>query len=837
MKCSDKVRAAGAAIGREVSDEDLKDIQGRLAGAMRELARRDPETWRSMTANQRIAAAGELVAAEVERVATQRLRNAELQILKTSETNGRIQAIQEANAGRPGHSGTRAEALKRDIVNSHLYEGEVRRELVSGLMDTIDAAMSSEGQSLPRRVLSFVFDVENPLMTRDLIREVFANADGHTGNPLAKGGASAWLTTIAGALKRFNAAGGDVGTLDYGYIPQLWDTSRVRNAGAEGFAEAVLPHVDRRRYVREDGAMMNDEEVLTFLRKASASIATEGLNKVEPGQFRGQGKRAERRNDHRQIHFKDGDSYIAVMQQFGEGSMYDAMLRHIGGMARDIALLERYGPDPAAQARLQFDTTALADEKPVQSLSGSLSINPQTYWNILTGVTGTPVDVRIADAGFTLRSLQTAGKLGFALWSSLADLGNVVITAGYNRVPFWTLMESIAAQGGKEGREFLAVQGIISDSVASSLDRWSGDHLSQRWSGRMANATLKLSLLRAWTDGLRQGFKLSLGAKLADLVKTEWSSLTEFDRLRLTRSGITAADWEKLGAVTPAVWRGHEVLTPQAIASSGVEGSQQLAARLFGFVHDESEYAVVESDLATRAITTWGGQSAGTAAGEIARTVMQFKATPIALITRHWRRMLEGGSAEGAPILANRWAYGMALLGSGLALGAIGEQASQVLAGKDPINPVDHPKFWLKALLRGGGLGIVGDIFLTDTTDSRSPQEALGRITLGPSFGTAADVWELSKGNIDEYLAGKDTHAAAEALRLGRSLTPVNNVWWVKPALDHGLLNALNESMSPGYLQRVQDKARAQWGQRYWWALNDDLPSRPPDLGEAFGQQ
>jgi hypothetical protein len=58
------------------------------------------------------------------------------------------------------------------------------------------------------------------------------------------------------------------------------------------------------------------------------------------------------------------------MKQFGRGTLYDAMMAHVGGMSRDIALVERYGPDIQANARLQFDLAARADGRQPENLSG-----------------------------------------------------------------------------------------------------------------------------------------------------------------------------------------------------------------------------------------------------------------------------------------------------------------------------------------------------------------------------------------------------------------------------------------------------------------------------------
>ena len=146
------------------------------------------------------------------------------------------------------------------------------------------------------------------------------------------------------------------------------------------------------------------------------------------------------------------------------------------------------------------------------------------------------------------------------------------------------------------------------------------------------------------------------------------------------------------------------------------------------------------------------------------------------------------------------------------------------------------PKFWTKALAQGGGAGFLGDIILSDTTDDRGQLDSLGRIAFGPSFGSLADIYELTKGNIDEAIAGKDTHIGAEALKFAKSHLPYVNLWYTKAALDHLLLHGIQETLSPGYLQRVQSKAKKDWGQEYWWKPGEATPDRAPDLSAIGGQ-
>ena len=262
----------------------------------------------------------------------------------------------------------------------------------------------------------------------------------------------------------------------------------------------------------------------------------------------------------------------------------------------------------------------------------------------------------------------------------------------------------------------------------------------------------------------------------------------------------------------------------------------EVVSKVLGLITDESEYAVINPDIATRAIQTWGGQQAGTGVGELARATMQFKSFPIAMISRHWRRMLDAPKGlDGAPALANRAVYAAAMLLTTTVLGAIVFQTKQIIQGKDPID-MTTPKFWTRAAAQGGGAGFVGDILLGDTTADRSNLDSLGRIAFGPTFGSAADLYDLTKGNVDEMIAGKDTHIGAEALRFTRSHAPLVNLWYTKAAFDHLLLHSVQENLSPGYLDRQRKRAAKDWQQDYWWEPGEVTPDRAPDLSAIGGK-
>lgn len=824
--CKQQINAARAAQGRNgLTAAQEAAIDSRMSAKLRQLARTD-ENWQSYSRDQRYLLAAQAAQQDLAAEAARKVANAQRQVLRAAETEQRIAEVQAWKKG------TRTDALVHDFERTHNYIDGIKRDATRGLMDLIQAAGSRQDATAGRQALMVLFDAQNPAMTRDLALEVFAQGKAGTGNALAKAGADAWLKTTEALRQRFNAGGGDVGRLDYGYLPQAHDQVLVLQAGQEAWAQKVLPMLDRSRYLREDGARMSDGEVLDALRGAWETISSDGANKTAPGSFKGNGARANRGSESREIHFADGEQYLGYLREFGRGSMYDAMIGHVGGMARDIGLVERYGPNPNSQARLQIDNAKRADGDGARSFG----MRPESFWDQLSGTSGTPASARIANVAQHVRNIETFGKLQGAVLSSVTDLGTYFVTTGFNKLSYWDAVRNLATAGGSEAKQFMNAHGMIAESMISDLNRWAGENVAQSWSGRISNATMRLSLMNFWTDSLRRAFQLTHMAGIGRMADTPWAGLAEYDRWRLQSKGITEADWGVIQSAPRDEFRGQQMVTPDGIYATEHPDAPQIVAKYLGMLSDESETAVINPDLATRVWASGGGTQSGTVRGEMARAVMQFKSFPVAMMSRHWRRMLETPQGmEGAPVPANRLAYAGAMMVSLTALGAIAFQTKELVKGKDPVD-MTTPKFWTRALAQGGGLGFVGDMLLSDTTEDRGKLDTLGRALLGPSFGSAADLWELTKGNADEYLAGKDTHAGAEGLRFARGHLPLVNLWYAKAALDHAGLNALQENLSPGYQARMQAKARKDWGQGYWWAPGDAAPQRGPSFEQIAGQ-
>lgn len=838
--CIKKVQAAAG--GRKLSDAKIQAIDDAISGKMRELARLDPEGWQAKSRDQRITEAATAAMQDIQATAARKEMLTGMQAIKAAETAARIADMKRVSAQKV----TQSQALAREIETSQNYVHAVHDDAVSTLGDMLDAAGNKDGTGLLRNLGMRIFNLDNPAMTADVVREVFKGADGSTGNRVAQAGARAWLDTIERMRVRFNAAGGDVGRLDYGYLGQAVDSMRVRGVTADQFAEKIVPLLDRRRYLNEDGSMMTTQQVAAIVKAAHETLASDGINKTEPGQFKGAGVRANRGSESRVLHFKDGDAWMAYMGEFGEGSLYDSMMGHVGAMARNIGLVERYGPNPDQTFRVQADIAERADGRGTVA-NRSWGNTPQARWDILTGKTSSPENAFVAQVGQDVRNIQTAAKLGSAVVTSLTDVGTIAATLHYDRLPYFDMLKNLGRNLDKDHRAFLKAHGVIAESLTSTMNRWTGDHMTNGLTGKVANSVMKLSFMNAWTDGLRNAFSATMMQGFAKKLGKGWAQLDEWDRFLMERKGITEQDWAIITKAEATEHGGSKFLTRDGILATGDDGAQTAATKWMAFVSDEAQFAVINPDMATRAIATGGGLPAGTLRGEAMRSFMQFKSFPTAMITRHWGRLFDTPQGmEGAPAgfgaqtstgaAINRMAVMAGLNVSLMMLGAIVLQEKAILGGKDPYD-MTQGKFWVKAMGQGGGLGYVGDFLTKDPTEQRGSNfEQAGSVVLGPAGGAVAGLaGDLLLTNAWEAAKGKDTHAMGEAIRWGNSQLPYASLWQIRGAWDHWFVHNLQEAANPGYLGRMRSRAMKDWQQDYYWAPGEIAPDRAPDISRMAG--
>lgn len=260
------------AIGRNPTRADLEAFQGGLTQQMRELARRDRTAWQSMSHEQRLQAAADAAAREAVASADKAAQRKASNLLAQSRETQRLTARAEQKA-QQGSAQAFHDALFERLVQVDTYISGLRNEALSDMLDAINAV---EGR--------FLNLMDDPAKVQAFAKAVL---DGDTSDPAMAKAAKAYIDTMEALRNRANAAGADIGKLDYAYLPQPHDTGKIARTGVDKWVADVLPRLDRERYVAADGSLMTDDQVADLLRGAWTTLATEGRSKMEPGAARG----------------------------------------------------------------------------------------------------------------------------------------------------------------------------------------------------------------------------------------------------------------------------------------------------------------------------------------------------------------------------------------------------------------------------------------------------------------------------------------------------------------------------------------------------------------------
>lgn len=818
------INAVQQAASRRLTQQEIKNIEDRIYRNMRQLARNDPASWRAMTDAERLRRAGQLAANELTNEAALKKRRVAL----TIAARQRLDAFIKTYQGKDG----KLEALNRTIAfhadgKSNFLSVESRGKA------TRDYALSQIQEAFEAVDPRFFHLFEDEASVRDLVYEMRGQ---DTGNVRAKKGAKAWAGVTELLRQRFNDAGGDIGYLENWGIPQHHSMEKVGRVPQDKWVSDVIGKLDRKYYIKDDGQLMSDAELTTFLGEAYNTIATGGLNKLSDTGMRISGARSNRGNASRQIHFKDADSYLEYQREYGDRSLWEVMVGHLEGISKDIALLETYGPNPDHVFRSILDEVTAEQATANPERTGRikrLANSTENLYNFIAGKTQPIANPHIARWSDNIRNWMVASRLGSALLASFSDLGTMYMSAKVANIPMNRLfMNQLEAMNPANRTELARARraGLAMESLLGSVNRWAMDNMGPSVSRWAATAVMRASGLTAWTDAHKRAYGVTMMGSLGEVVSRapDLRSLDDSDFRILKSKGITEQDFSVWKLAQQEDWGNGNttMLTPEsimripdaAVMHLGLPERVRFEAmrRLLAAVSEEVDMAVITPG-AREQLFTGGGLQRGTWKGELTRSVFLFKSFPISVVLRHWTR------AMGMPSAGGRAAYIAAFLASTTMLGALSQQLNDMASGRNPREMAgkDAGKFWLGALLKGGGLGLYGDFLLSDHT--RYGGGALASM-LGPVAGLVDDVVKLAQGIPLNAVEGKPEQTGGDLVKLGKGLIPGANLWYAKAALDHMIFNQLQEYFSPGYLRKVEQRSKKQFNQTYWWRPQDVTP-------------
>jgi len=677
----------------------------------------------------------------------------------------------------------------------------------------------------------------NKAQLKNMIKEVFGE---NTGDASAKELSLAWKEAAEYLRKRFNAAGGAIPIRSDWGLPQQHSTLKVREASFEEWREFIFARLDLEKMKdMETGLRFSSEKLETVLFDVYETIRTEGYSKVKPGGRPVGGKSLANRNaDHRFLVFKNADAWMEYQQKFGNDNPFDTMMGHISNMSRDIAFMERLGPNPMATKNFIKQTlskSAAGDAKAESAARSAVRKIDQLY-NILQGTHNTPVNRFWATTFAGTRQLLQSAMLGSTAITAITDVNFSRIARRMNGLPqtktlnqYLKLLQPLGAEEKGKLAIRLGLTAETWSTLAAAQMRYVGDISGPEVTRRIADFVMRASFLSPMTQAGRWAFGMEFLGTLADNVGKSFDELDPMFRKAMERYNINGDRWDIIRQTELYDYKGSKFLRAEDIefrTDIDPRLAREMATDIMRMVETETNYAIPSTSVRGRAALT-GDIPPGTIMGELARSFAMYKNFGVTLVNTH---IMRGAGEKG---VKGKGRYYADLLISTTIMGALALQLKEMAKGRDP-RPMDDPEFWGAAFLQGGGLGIYGDFLFADLNRF---DRGLPTTIAGPVVGFADDVKNLTLGNIIEAAQGEDTKVASEMIGFTQRYAPGGTIWYVRLALERMLFDQAKLWADPDAgkkIRRTKRKYAREYGQDFWWEPGKMTPKRTPNIENIF---
>jgi len=685
--------------------------------------------------------------------------------------------------------------------------------------------------------------------------------DGNSKDPLAAKYAQAVDAAFEYLRTTYNSFGGNIAKLK-NYLPQNHNSFKVRSAGMDQWIKDILPGLDLNRIVDNvTGLKFNEQTIIPVLKNIWETIITEGNNKLTPGERFGKFTANKSRLDHRFLHFKTGEDWLAYAEKYGNQRVFETIMSHIHGMATDIALFDRFGPNPGqnfsfikdyilkkaaedniAQAKGNFTRKVKFFKEDEILRTNRMLKSADNMFDTYMGKFNDPYNVKSAIFMSSVRNYLMATQLGAAVLLTPGDFNLTRMTNSFNGLPqvdsfFRTLKlvkEGITGEDPATSKIAIGRLQLIAESYLGLRHQQAKFHtevLGTEFSKKVSDFTLRLSGLTHVTQSGQWGFGMSFFGHLAENISKKFEELNPKLQEAFKRYGMNESDWNVIkstelydaGIDNPSyIGKDATFVTPDNIrlrTDLPKRYLDDLAFKLHNMVNTETEYAVPNVTLKSR---SWVKANAipGTFKGELLLSAAMYKQFAITSLITHLSRGLENASIGKYGYLSN-------YLISTTLMGAFSNELKQLAKGQTTTD-TDYIKknpvaYWSKAVVTGGGLGIWGDFIGQDLNSNTGN---IVTAAAGPVAGLVQDVGKLVLGNTGQLLRGEKTNFASEASNFVRRYTPGHNIWYLNAVFERAIMDNIQRQIDPNYHKRNNQLINKylKQGTHYWWKPGDTTP-------------
>lgn len=651
------------------------------------------------------------------------------------------------------------------------------------------------------------------------------------GTPEGKAHAEAILETWRTLSQWANMYGANIKENPNARLPQTQEAVKVRAHQEDEFVDDHLRHADW-DIMEFQGKTIPADRREEILRHTYQGIISDGFDRPETAQLAAPGL-ATRLNRDRFIYYKNAESYRLMQEKYGAGNLYEQTINMVESLAKDIALLKVFGP-AADSAREFTKRTALkraADlnlaqptnkrtlvdnmKKQVALFDDEIAIHS---WHVVSADGNLPVQIFGA-----VRSIAVSAKLGASFIPNLTgDIANAVAMKKVIGMPEISVFGSYSKEffSRKRTKMEAAQLGVIMESaisLAQGRARYFGALDGPTSVRRYTDITYRMGLANHHTQVIRNAQGKQLMGLWANRAGDEFEDL-EFAPFLIER-GITKQDWDAFRATPLTDIRGAKFLVPRQMFLTGDKMvAQKFSDALQLFIRTQVP------DVSLRARRAMGEfVDPNSASGQAVRTLGSLFSFPVTIWYNQLRRI------HNEPNIRDKLKFGAryvtAMTFAGLAI----IQMRAITNGQNLHDATDADT-WGKALIAGGGFGIVGDLLLNSINMSNS-----ARPYSNPTMDFLDKARQLTIGNAWDTLFADEPptgdEVATDAVRLIDAATP--DLWYARLLFNRAITDDFMQTIDPAGWDRRQDYLREQHEEGSWWTPGE--APQMPDWSTAIG--
>jgi len=619
-------------------------------------------------------------------------------------------------------------------------------------------------------------------------------------------------------------------------VKALKSRAELLRRGFDRWSDDVSKHIDWNKYNIKTKA-----DKKKILKQSFDGIINPRRSSKEPLSeiYSGSNNIARAISHSRLFRFKDADSWLKYNKTFGSGSLRETLLESMHTSSRQLGVMERLSANPTAmldtlieEASEKYRTTNPAAVEYLQAKKANL----HAQLSVVTGDINIGAHSTLSQRGEWVRALITMARLGGSVISAISD---ILFTAGTRMYHGKTLVQAwsdaftapLMRLGSEERKHVARLLGVGHETALGMvMRRVSSDDLTPGKATGMLNFYFKWNLLGPWTDANKAGATMMLSNDLAEVSNVAFGRLDPAKKRLLTMYGIDEKQWDVIRAAAGVADDGRRYILPGQIDEvsggvfTGMSKAQQTRLKdksrenLATLYSTEADYASPTPGAREQAIMkTAGGSAIGPDSylGQALRMFWQFKAFGVTATTKIAGRLRYGGSSRME--LIN-------MIAGGIVLGVGVVQLKEMAKGRDT-RPLSF-ELAIAGALQSGALGLYGDFLMGEY--NRYGRGAI-ETAAGPFMGDFGTFLEnaslLARGKIHDA-EGRDL------ISFMRGYAPFANLFYTKMALDYLLWYQLQETVNPGYVERMEKNLDNRSGQRYW---NIPVVGKPSDFVEEGG--